>query len=207
LNRDILVARPVRNAARSLVRSPGFTATAVLSVGVAIGLACSVYAVIAATFFAALPHREPERLVEFWQTERPGSSQPSDYLAPDRMDEWVRKEDFRTLEVVAATGVGPRLIFRGTEQALKVTTAPVLGDWFRTLGVNVARGRVLTPEDLRPGAPPAAVVSDAFWREYMGGADLHNIVLSGLDYAVVGVTPASLTSDRTVWIPVESLPT
>jgi len=206
MNTDILFIRPIRDAIRSLARSPGFAATALLSVGGAIGLALSVYAVIVATFFVAPPYRAPDRLVEFWQTAEPGSSRPQDYLQPSRMEEWVEKRDFRTLEEVAATGMGPTLILRGPEGAVKVTSAPVLGDWFHLLGVQAARGRVLTPDDLRPGAAPAAVVSDALWREQLSGGELGALVLSGVGYTVVGVMPASFMLTRRVWVPVESLP-
>jgi hypothetical protein len=64
----------VRHAFRSLSRTPAFTATAVASIGLAIGLACSVFAVVHATFFGRLPYPASDRLLELWQTSRPGSS-------------------------------------------------------------------------------------------------------------------------------------
>lgn len=200
------VVRPIRDAIRSLLRSPGYTATALLSVGGAIGLSCSVYAVVVSIFLTPPPFQAPDRIVQFWQTAGPRSSQPQDYLQPVRMEEWIRKEDFRTLAEVAGTGMGPTLVLRSADGGQRVTSAPVVGDWFGLLGVPAAKGRVLTPEDLRPGAPPAAVVSDSFWREYLSGEDLGEMVLSGARFTVVGVMPPSFEPGRRVWIATESLP-
>ncbi len=198
---------PWREAFRSLRRSPGYAVTAVLSVGGGIGLACSVHAVALAIFFATPPYEAPERLVELWQTSGPGSSRPQDYLQPARMEEWVGSQDaFRTLARLAGTGLGSSMILRGTDGPVKVTATPILGDWFGTLGSEPARGRVLGPDDLRAGAPPAAVVSDSFWRRHMSAGDLGPIVLSGATYTVVGVMPASFTTDETAWVPVASVP-
>lgn len=203
---DILLTRPLRDATRGLARARGYAAVSVLSVAGAIGLVCSAYSVIAATFWAELPLQDPGSLVEFWQTSSPESTQPQDYVAPLRMEEWVSHQQFRTLQKVAATGMGPSLVLRQSEGAAKVSSAPVVGDWFGTIGATAEIGRVLTSEDLRPGAPPAAVVSDAFWRDQMGAGPLGDIVLSGVKYVVVGVMPASLHGTSLVWIPAATLP-
>ncbi len=200
------VVRPIRDAIRSLLRSPGYTATALLSVGGAIGLSCSVYAVVVSIFLTPPPFQAPDRIIQFWQTPGPGSSQPQDYLQPIRMEEWVQKGDFRTLAEVAGTGMGPTLVLQSAEGGQRVTSAPLVGDWFGLLGVSAALGRVLTPEDLRPGAPPAAVVSDSFWRAYLAGTHLGEMVLSGVRFTVVGVMPPSFEPGRRVWIGTESLP-
>lgn len=203
---DSLVLGPLRDAARSLRHSRGYTLTAVLSVAGATCLVASVYAVVAATVLSAPPYPEPDALVELWQTAGPGSTQPQDYLAPVRMEGWVRDPAFRTLQGVAATGMGPTLVLRTDEGGVRVGTAPVLGDWFGTLGVAALRGRALTPQDLRSGAPPAAVVSEPFWRTHLGAGPLTTLHLSGTPFTVVGVMPRSFDPSEVVWIPVSSLP-
>lgn len=206
MNLDILVVRPLRDATRSLMRSRGFTATAVLSVAGAVCLACSVYAVVATIFFSTPPYRDPGTLVELWQTAGPGSTQPQDYLAPVRMEEWVEGNEFRSLQGVAATGMGTKLVLRGSDGGVRVNAAPVLGDWFGTLGVQPEWGRVLTLEDLQPGAPPVVVVSEPFWRDYLSGGEPGTVVLSGATYSVVGVMPLSFATTPIVWVPKSSLP-
>ncbi len=195
----------LRESARSLARSPVFTVASATSVGLAIGLACSVYAVIQASVLAPLPYAEPDRLVEMWQTARPGSSQRQDRLQPRRMEEWAGAADLRSLESVAGTGIGDPLVMTGPDGPIRVTVHPVLGDWFETMGVPAARGRVLLPDDLDPGAERAAVVSDAFWRDRLS-EQFKTIRLSDITYSVVGVMPRSFASGEQVWMPAETLP-
>jgi predicted permease len=194
----------LREATRTLARTPFFTATSVLSVGIAIGLAGSVFSVVYSAFFARLPYPEPQRLVELWQTPEPGSAQPSDYLAPVRMLEWV-DADMRHLEGIAATGMAGALILERDDRLIQVASAPVVGDWFATMGVAAARGRVLTREDLSAGSEQAAVVTDRFARGH--DVDLGSVMmLSGVTYTVVGVMPPAFDSDERVWVAEATLP-
>lgn len=195
----------LKEASHSLRRSPVFTITAVLSVGLAIGVTCSIFAVVQAVFFTRLPYPEPDRLVELRPTESPESSDVVDRLLPVRMEEWVGSAGFRFLEGVSGTGFGTGLVLRGPEGPARVGAEVVIGDWFGTMGVAAARGRILAPEDLVPGAPPAAVVSNAFARERLSGG-LGTIRLSETSYDVVGVMPRSFASDEKVWVPLASLP-
>ncbi len=177
---------------------------AVLSVGLAIGLAGSVGSVAYTAMFGRLPYPEPERLVELWQTPEPRNTQPSDYLDPVRMLEWVGM-DARHLEGIAATGMGPTLIMNEDDAPLSVDAAPVVGDWFATMGVPAVRGRVLTLEDEQPGAERAVVVSQAFERAH--STELGSTIeLSGIVYVVVGVMPREFESAERVWVTIESLP-
>ncbi len=206
MNAELDLIRPIRAAVRSLARSKTYALVALLSVGGTIGLAATVYAVVSATYFAPLAGRAPDELVQFWQTASPSSTHPQDYLQPRRMETWVRDAEFRTMSAVAATGMGPTLVVRSERGGERVTAAPVLGDFFGLMGVAAARGRVLGVDDLRPGAPAAVVVSDAFWRKDLGGGGLGEVVLSGVPFTVVGVMPRSFEPARRVWMSVEALP-
>lgn len=94
----------LRRALRSLSRSPAFTITVVGSIGLTVGLACSVFAVVNATWFGRLPYPDSDRLLELWQTSSPGSSQVQDYLQPNRMIDWLEVEP-RHLEAIAGSGM------------------------------------------------------------------------------------------------------
>jgi len=198
----------IRQSLRSLGRSPAFTLTAVGSVGLGVGLACSVYAVAAAALFTPSPYADTDRLVEFWQTARPGSDQPIDYLTAGRMLEWAG-EDMRTLEGVAGRGMTGPLIVLQPVGALRVASEPVVGDWFGTLGVDALRGRTLLVEDADPRAEPAAVISESFWRDRLSADDAFpgaTLSLSGTVFTVVGVMPDAFDRTEKVWVPVETLP-
>lgn len=192
----------LREALRSLRRTPLFTATGILSLAVGVGLLTSVFAVAQAALFTPPPYRDPSRLVEVMATESPKTDQVSDAVPYARLRRWVRR-DFRTLAELAAHGEAS-LALQGEEGPSRVAAQVVLGDYFGVLGVSAERGRVLTAADDRPGAAPAAVVSDAFWRERLSG-DPHVLGrvlrLSGIAYTVVGVMPARFARRALVWVP------
>ncbi len=198
----------VREAARSLARTPIFTIVSILSVGIGIGLATSVFAVAHAIFFAPSPYPNPDRLVQIWQTQRPGSHQKSDYLLPERMQEWIHTP-MRYLTGVSGYGLTLGMVLEGPGGAQRVSVQPIVGDWFGTLGTPATLGRVLALEDERPGAEPAAVVSWDLWRNRLGGgSDVLGRVLRTTEatYTVVGVMPRSFAAGDRIWIPAARLP-
>jgi predicted permease len=195
----------ITEAIRTLRRSPIFTSTVVGSLGLAIGLAASVWAVVYAIFLAPLPFHEPDRLVELWQSREPGSAAVSDYLQPSLVESWSALE-WRTLEAVTGAAVGMPLVERSPDGTRRVTVRPIVGDWFATMGVAAARGRVLAPEDFGPGSAPAAVVSDAFRRARPDLDVGSTLDLSGSVFAVVGIMPARFESGAEVWVAASSLP-
>ena len=202
------MASIVKQAARSLLRSPAFSLTAVASVGIGVGLAVSLFAIAQAALFPPVPYPDMDRLVEIWPTARPGSDQPVDYLTPERMMEWAGS-DMRFLERISGRGMAGPLILRLEEGAERVQSEPIVGDWFGTLGVSAARGRTLAPTDLVAGAEPAVVVSDALWRNrlstdpsFPGGT----ISLTGITFTVVGIMPSSCDPEEKVWVSAETLP-
>lgn len=199
------MTRAVREAIRSLGRSPVFTLTSVASLAISIGLACAVFTVAHAIFFAPLPFQDAERLVELWQTAEPGSEQTQDYLQPAQVTEWV-DSDWRTLEGVSASGLGAPLLQYGPEGAQRVDAVPIVGDWFGTMGVPARTGRVLTPDDLAPGAGPAAVVSARFARERLDDGIGALVDLSGTLFTVVGIMPESFSPLARIWVAAEALP-
>lgn len=198
----------VAQAARSLTRSPGFSITAILSIATGVGLACSVFANVQAAVFPDLPFPDPETLVEIWPTANPGSQQPVDYLRPERMLDWAGT-DMRFLQGVSGRGLGAPLLLQSDGGATEVSVEPIVGDWFATMGVNAARGRTLIADDLRPDAPPAAVVSYAMWQSRLGRDDRFPgaaITLAEATFTVVGVMPEAFERRERVWVAAEALP-
>jgi predicted permease len=96
----------------------------------------------------------------------------------------------------------------GTGQPIRTPTSAVSAGFFRTLGVDAARGRVLLDDDHRKGVEPMAVVSDRFWRTYLGASpdftDRH-INLSGFEMRIVGVMPPTFDypANIDIWYPAE----
>jgi putative ABC transport system permease protein len=179
----------LRFALRTLARSPGFTAVALATLALGIGANTAIFSVVDAVLLRPLPYPEPSRLVGVFQTlprqnvSRTGIS----YL--NYADLAGRSRSFRPLGAIrmhdyTLTGKGePELVVGGT------VTANVFG----ILQVRPLLGRVLTPEDDPPGAPPVAVLGERLWRERFGSDPQivgKPVYLDKQPATVVGVLPA-----------------
>jgi ABC-type antimicrobial peptide transport system permease subunit len=179
------LAQDTRYAFRALRQSSTFTAVAVLSLALGIGANTAIFSILNAVIMKPLPVREPSRLVHFFH----GTTDDSFTYAiweqiRDRQDVFSSALAYSANDFDLADG-GERRPAKGVY---------VSGDYFRTLGVPAALGRVLTVNDDRRGAPPVAVIGYGFWQRASGG-DSHiagrTIRLDGHPFEIVGVTPRS----------------
>jgi putative ABC transport system permease protein len=175
----------MRYAGRSLRRSRGFTATAVAVLSISIGLAAAVFSFVDAVLLRPLPYPNSHALVMILDVQ--GDGPPSDVIAPGSLRDW--REGVPALEQIAAfnlaaarleTPSGPRRLRR----------VSVTDNYFALLGVDPAHGRTFTPEDARPGAPPAVVLTDRFWRDHLDGDERavgQMLRLDDVEHRVIGV--------------------
>src|SRR5689334_8769081 len=155
------LARDARYAARTLRRSPGFTAVAVFALAVGIGANTAIFSVLDAARTNALPYRDPSRLVVLWgnvqraRVERRGTSYP-DYL------DWRARA--RSFEEVAAFDSQLMTLTAGDEPerlSAEFASAP----YFALLGASPARGRLYdSSEDDAAKPAQVAVMSDGLWK-------------------------------------------
>src|ERR1041385_2455511 len=160
----------LRFAARSILRSPSLTATAVLTLALGIGATTALYSLLDQIVLRALPVEHPEQLVLFdWNGEQLAETFGSDHLMsyPICRDLQEQKEFFdgvfcRTAVTVNfSTGREPRL----------TAAELVSGSYFSVLGVRPVLGRLLMSEDDQvPGSSPVVVLSYDFWQHRFGGA-------------------------------------
>jgi len=201
-----------RRGARMLLRNPGFTAVAVMSLAIGIGANTAIFSLVDALILRALPVPEPQRLVLFNTVRGDGTHIYDGYSIP----ELAR---FRSLSNVFSGVSAICLLDRadpGTDgrtsgvDAGLARVALVSGDYFNTLGVNAALGRTLAPDDdLRPGGHPLAVISDAYWKhEFSRARDVvgRTFALNRTVYLIVGVMPRGFSGDwpgrpADLWIP------
>jgi predicted permease len=211
----------LRYAVRQFWQSPVFTAAAVLTLALGIGGTTAIFTLIDAVMLRSLPVSDPGRLyrvgegddccVEGWPQDRWGM-----YSFP--LYERLKAEAPEFEEVAAFQAGGARLSVRrqGVESAARpLRSEYVTGSYFSTLGVGAFGGRVFTPDDDRPAAPPVAVLSHHAWQaDY--GADSSVVgstfVVEGHPFTVIGVAPAgffgeTLRSDPPdIWIPLQQEP-
>jgi predicted permease len=180
--------KDLRYALRKMLRSPAFTAVALLSLAVGIGTNTAVFALVEDILFRDLPYRNSDELVEVYLTQEVFPYSPLSY--PDYLD--VRDA---TREVFQEVGLGG-FTFGQVDQGDRVGSLLgelVSGTYFPLLGLDAAVGRTLLPEDdISPGAHFVMMLSYRAWqREYGGDPDIvgQTIRLNGHAYTVVGVAP------------------
>jgi predicted permease len=175
-----------RHSLRNLVRSPAFSAVAVLTLALGIGANTAIFSVVNAVLLRQLPFRHAERTV--WISGvRPGRSD-APFSLPDFLD---YRDRIGSLDSLSAVGNWSANL-TGQGDADRLNGARVSANLFETLGVNAALGRALRPEDDRPGSPPVVVITDNLWKRRFGGDP--NVVgktldLNGAGYTLVGILP------------------
>jgi predicted permease len=199
--------KDIRYALRLLRRSPGFTAVALLSLGLGIGANTAIFSVVNAVVFRPMPVDAADRLVAVYQTDErnPGNIPVSDLNFQDLRDQ---NTVFEGMATVAFSQVN-YLPDGGdsSQQAVQL----VSGNYFDVMGVSLALGRGFRPEeDDAPGAYPVAVLSWPFWqREFGGAADVlgRTVTFNRTPFTVVGVAPRTFTGTFPVGAPVAWVPT
>ena len=157
-----------RQATRGLARSPGFTAVAVLVLGLGIGATVALYATVKRVLIDPLAFPDAGRLV-IVRSEVPGSGVEAEWGASSAQYLHFREhaeafDDIGALRHQAAS-VGPR----NSRAATRVRVAFATAGIHRMFGARAALGRSLLEADDDPGAPLVAVLSRGFWRRYFGG--------------------------------------
>src|SRR5437867_7208846 len=151
----------LRYAARTFLKTPGFTLIAVLSITLGIAANTSIYTLVNAVLFKPMPVPHPEQLVALYTME-PNSMYPGEFSYPDYRDYRDHNEVFSDLFIHYGTPVSLK---NGGDKAELIWGELVTGNYFTGLGVTPAAGRVLSPDDDRvESANPVAVLSYGFWQ-------------------------------------------
>ncbi|MGH9764024.1 MAG: ABC transporter permease, partial [Blastocatellia bacterium] len=179
--------RDIRYGIRTLLRTPGFTAVAIIALALGIGANTAIFSVVDAVVLRPLPYADPRGLMVIHEDisafERPLYSVP----APDTID--FQKQNHSFEGVAAFQNQQYELSGRGEPR--QVTGARVSASLFSVLGIQPIRGRTFTPEEDQPGRR-VAIISYALWQRSFGGdqnAIGQTVTLSRQDYTVVGIMP------------------
>ena len=177
--------KDIRYALRSLLKRPGFTAVAVITIGLGIGLNTAIFSVINSVLLRPLPYDDPARLISF----------RSNQSAPDLADVESQSKTFSRLGGM----VMQPLAYTGGSEPIQFQIGQVTGGFFETLGVKPERGRFINTEDDKNGAPFVVVLGHELWvkqfnrdEQILGKA----IPLSGNMYTIIGVMPATFVTPR-----------
>lgn len=197
------IRQDLRYSARSLLRSPGFSIVALLTMALGIGANSAIFSVVNGVILRPLPYPDPDGLVviasqfptmgfdRFWVS-------PPEYMElQERSRSWSAIGGYRQ----GQANVG------GPEQPLRVTSAVASADLFAALGVPPALGRPYSREEDLPGADPVVVLSHELWRTAFGGDPAlvgRAVEVNGQSRVVVGIMPPGFDIDDQgiqVWLP------
>ncbi|MBI2929232.1 MAG: ABC transporter permease [Verrucomicrobia bacterium] len=181
-------------AFRQLLKNPGFTAVAVLTLALGIGANSAIFTVVNSVLLRSLPVRNPGELVQIvaiGESGRPG------YAFSYPLYEQLRDDGRALSGLFAAGGVGlrDRMLIPSEGNAVNefVRAQPVSGNFFSVLGVSAMLGRMLIPDDDQPGSPEAVVViSHNFWQRRFGADPSvigRAVKFYDLPFTIVGVMP------------------
>jgi predicted permease len=195
--------KDIRYGIRGLLKRPGFTAIAVITLALGIGANTAIFSLVNAVLLRSLPYRDADRLVMVWE-DASFANFPRNTPAPANFVDW--RSQNQSFEGMAATTTRS-LNLTGEGEPEKIEANGVTANFFSLLGVQPTLGRGFIPEDDSPQGGKVAVVSYELWQRILGGeAGIvgKNILLNGEKYTVVGVTPAGfqfLDSEVNVWVP------
>ena len=192
----------LKYAGRTLRGAPMFAVVAILTLALGIGANTAIFSVVNGVLLRPLPYPDADRLVRV--TERNERFPAMEVAWPNFLD-W--REQARSLEGVTAYASAP-LTLLGPDRAIRGRGAWVSEGFFQVFGVGPMLGRSPLPEEHRPGAAPAAVVSHRFWQDELGGdPDLsrHQISAGRFTLQVMGVMPAGFDfpASTDLWFPLE----
>src|SRR2546426_1136897 len=195
----------LRFALRTLRKSPGFTAAAILTLALAIGSNTAIFSVVNGVLLRPLPFAEPDRLFMLGEQSRQGGFRPPSY--PTFLD-W-QAQSSALVDLAYVRGGGQRLA--GPEGVQSVIVSVVSPAFFATRGERPLRGGVFRPDEERGGAH-VAVLPYGLWRGRFGG-DPHTLgktlSLSGGVSTVVGVLPHDVAypqwADEQLYTPIATV--
>jgi putative ABC transport system permease protein len=183
----------LRYAFRQLRKSPGFSAIAVITLALGIGVNTSMFSVVNAVLLRPLGFKDSGRLVRVWHVP-PAKSFPGmttfAVSAANFVDWENQNKSFDGIAIISFHG----FTITGGDKPEQVDASAVSSGFFSTLGVPPMLGRVLSPEEDQPGRSHVVVLSHRLWQEHFGANREivgHNISLDGQSYLVAGVMPAS----------------
>ncbi|HKB64561.1 MAG TPA: ABC transporter permease [Pyrinomonadaceae bacterium] len=182
------ILRDLRYSARMLIKSPGFTAVAVLSIAIGIGANTTVFSVINAVLLKSVPYNDPASLVLVWGDSRTESSlkKHNQVSATDVAD--IRAQTSVLEDVATYTGWFP--IMSGQGEAERIPAIQVGDGFFKIMKATPMLGRVFTPEEQVDGKDFVVVLGHGLWQRRFGGDPNvvgKSVMLNGRPYNIVGV--------------------
>ena len=202
------LVQDLRYASRLLLKSPGFTTVAVMALALGIGANTALFSVVNAVLIRPLPYPSPDRLVTVWNRYPKMGLLQASLSGPDYADRRNLNRVFERLGVY--TDANLNLTGGGNPERIQGVRASA--DVFRVLGVQPALGRILLPEEDRPGGEAVVILSHGLWQRRFGSDRSlvgRSVTLNGKSHTVVGVMPSGFgfpSPQTEMWVPLALTP-
>ena len=190
-------------ALRMLRKSPGFAATAILTLALGIGANSAIFSVVQRVLLRPLPYPHAEQLVEISNSYKPVWPQLG--LSPGDYADW-RQQAHSFSDMGAYVNISSGFNMTGEGATERIQACYSTAELFQLLGVRAAVGRTFAPEEDKTGSAPVAMLSHRFWLSHFGGdasAIGRTITLDGQRFTLVGVLPGDFQLETwpDIWLP------
>jgi putative ABC transport system permease protein len=195
----------IRYGLRLLLRSPGFTAVAIMTLALGIGANTAIFSVVNTVLLRSLPYQDPDRLVKIIMTSRGVGGRDIGLSVPELDDLKSRAGIFDQVSVTWPADAN----LTGAERPERLEMMGVSPNYFSMLGAKAQLGRVFGSQDEAQGFAEGVVISDSLWRRSFGKDPNilgHKLQLDNDPYTIVGVLPpefrhpgTTLTTDVDIW--------
>jgi ABC-type antimicrobial peptide transport system permease subunit len=200
---EILI-KDIRFGVRSLVKRPGFTALAIITLALGIGASTAIFSVVDGVLLRSLPYPNADEIVQLREVNARGVQIA--VAEPNFRDLQSRSHSFQGI----AQYSGQLTTVIGGSEPVRAPAFIVSADFFDILGVEPILGRTFAADESKRGGTPVAVVSYGFWQRLLGGKNPSEISLRTMDQnlMVVGVMPPGFAfpQNAEIWIPRELFP-
>jgi predicted permease len=178
----------MRYAFRTLLKKPGFSLIAILTLAIGIGGSTAIFTVVDAALLRGLPYKSPEQLYHLWEKRPQQEFSQREFSYPDYLD----YQQNGVFEIAGYTGGGGIMSGRGEPERVFVPAATA--NFFSLLGVEPVIGRTFQAGEDKPGSQRVAVMTHGMWQRRFGsdpGILGQSLTINGQGYTVIGVLPAS----------------
>jgi predicted permease len=195
--------KDIRYGLRGLLKRPGFTVVALITLALGIGANTAIFSLINAVLIRPLPFHEPDRLVWSWGNIRNGGNRAS--VSPlDYLDYRHENRTFEQFAAMISVPISANLTGGGEPERLGA--AGVTGNFFQAIGVQPALGRTFLLENETTGRDQVVVLSYKLWQQRFGGDSAivnKKITLDDKSFEVIGVMPRDFEFPATtqIWVP------
>ncbi len=191
-----IMQHDIRDALRTLVRSPGYSVITIAVLALGIGATSAIFSFVDGVLLRPLPYEHADRIVRLWE-QPPGSNGGRNSISTANFLDWQQQHG-DVFENVVGIANSSATLTGGTEPR-QIRGVRVSAAYFEVHGTKAALGRTFAPDEDQPGKERVAVITHRLWQSVFDGDPSlvgRSIVLDGQAFTIIGVLPAGSAFDR-----------